>query len=190
MTEGARACGLGLIDSAPIGCATGRACAAAGRLLAAAALAGALCACAGSSRQRGPAPYYAMPTPAAVARATNDALAQAECLPVTVDKKGKATEPAAYLATLDRYRKRVVLQRRADVDRFYPPREQSWRIEGFALVQFDVETNGAVTNPHVLLTSPLNTFEAASISVLMASRFSPIEPRCSRVVEQIAFRLH
>ena len=55
----------------------------------------------------------------------------------------------------------------------YPQRALQKGIEGYVIVEFDVDDNGQVINPRVLYAQPTGYFESASLRALERYRYQP-----------------
>lgn len=55
----------------------------------------------------------------------------------------------------------------------YPQRAQQHGVEGYVVVQFDVDPQGLVVNAHVLYAEPAGYFEAAALRALERYRYQP-----------------
>lgn len=61
----------------------------------------------------------------------------------------------------------------AQIQPDYPTRAASNGIEGYAIVQFDVNENGTVINAHILGAEPVGMFERASLRAIERWRYQP-----------------
>ncbi len=66
-----------------------------------------------------------------------------------------------------------VLQGGLDLDRFYPYIARSRGLTGTSRLSLDLDANGAVTEVHVLGSTPTGVFDAAAVSLARTLRFQP-----------------
>jgi TonB family protein len=57
----------------------------------------------------------------------------------------------------------------------YPPQARAEGIEGYAVVRYDVETDGRVVNARVVASSPQGVFDDSAVQAVSRWRFRPAE---------------
>ncbi len=69
------------------------------------------------------------------------------------------------------------------VDPVYPKTAEAKKLEGWALIRFDIREDGRVQNPKVALSEPGTLFDSAALNSIRQWTFSPLE-RDGRAVKQ------
>jgi TonB family protein len=57
----------------------------------------------------------------------------------------------------------------------YPPEARAERVEGFAVVRYDVDEQGRVANAQVVDSSPAGVFDQAALQAVTSWKFRPAE---------------
>jgi protein TonB len=72
----------------------------------------------------------------------------------------------------------------------YPPEAQAKGIEGYAVVQYDVDADGRVINAAVVEAEPVGVFDAAALETVLSWRFRPARGSSqSEVIERVRSRV-
>jgi protein TonB len=72
----------------------------------------------------------------------------------------------------------------------YPPEAQAKGIEGYVVVQYDVDANGRVINAAVVAAEPAGVFDAAALETVSSWRFRPSRgSRQPEVIERVRSRV-
>ena len=59
------------------------------------------------------------------------------------------------------------------VEPFYPKTAEAQKLEGWALVRFDIKDDGSVDNPEIALSEPGSIFDKAALSSIRQWTFTP-----------------
>lgn len=72
----------------------------------------------------------------------------------------------------------------------YPPEAQAKGIEGYVVVQYDVDAGGRVINATVVAAEPAGVFDAAALETVSSWRFRPARgTRQPEVIERVRSRV-
>ena len=73
------------------------------------------------------------------------------------------------------------------VRRVYPPGALDAGVQGWAYVQYDIETNGSLANVAVVYSEPGDVFDACAARAIQNLDFAPRAERCASILSVVRF---